>query len=110
MRVMFTQSGGFAGLLRHTCLDVPGLPADERRSVEQLVASSGLTASWERFAAAARDLKQYEIIIAGDAAAIRICCDDRSLPAAARPLVEFLAARSVPGPPPASADTPPVAS
>ena len=48
--------------------------------------------------------------LAGDAAAIRICCDDRSLPAAARPLVEFLAARSVPGPPPAPADTPPIAS
>jgi hypothetical protein len=100
MRITFTQSGGFAGLVRHVRLDTAALDAAERREVEQLVAASTLTASWERFAAAARDLKQYEIVIECDGDAIRVCCDDRCLPESARPLVRFLADRSRPGPPP----------
>lgn len=100
MRITFTQSGGFAGLLRHCSLDATSLGPDERREVESLVRESGLTESWERFNAAARDLKQYEIGIDRDTGSVRICCDDHCLPIAARPLVAFLAARSRPGPPP----------
>ncbi|MFM7107518.1 MAG: protealysin inhibitor emfourin [Planctomycetaceae bacterium] len=102
MRITFTQSGGFAGLLKHCSLDAGSLAADERREIESLVRASGLTESWERFAAAARDLKHYEIEIDRDGGSVRVCCDDRCLPVAARPLVAFLAARSTPGPPPAA--------
>ena len=101
MRITFTQSGGFAGLLKHCSLDAAALAADERREVESLVAAAGLTESWERFTDVARDLKQYEIVIDRDTGTVRVCCDDRCLPVAARPLVGFLAARSRPGPPPA---------
>ncbi|MFN9369549.1 MAG: protealysin inhibitor emfourin [Planctomycetia bacterium] len=103
MRITFTQSGGFAGLVRHVHLDAATLDAAERREVERLVAARGLTESWERFAGAARDLKQYEIVIDSDAATRRICCDDRCLPEPARPLVQYLAARTRPGPPAAPA-------
>lgn len=99
MRITFTQSGGFAGLVRHALIDVATLNAAEQREVERLVATSGLTASWEKFAAAARDLKQYEIVIEGEGNAIHVCCDDRCLPESARPLMRFLADRSRPGPP-----------
>lgn len=105
MRITFIQSGGFAGAVRHACLDTAGLAADERHAVEALVTESGLTMSWERFASAARDLKRYEIVIAGAAGTIRVACDDRCLPDRARPLVGFLIARSRPGLPPA--DPPP---
>jgi hypothetical protein len=100
MRITFTQSGGFAGLIRHACLDAASLAADDRREVEALVSASGLTDSWERFAGAARDLKQYEIVIDRDGVTIRVACDDRCLPDSVRPLVGFLAARSRPGLPP----------
>ncbi len=99
MRITFTQSGGFAGLFRHCRLDATALNADERREVEALVRESGLTESWERFAAMARDVKQYEIEIDRDGGSVRVCCDDQCLPVAARPLVAYLAARSQPGPP-----------
>lgn len=105
MRITFTQSGGFAGLVRNCAIDVAGLAAAEREEVESLVRASGLTESWERFLEAARDLKQYEIVIDRDTGTVRVCCDDHCLPEAARPLVGFLAARSRPGPPPARAAT-----
>lgn len=101
MRITFTQSGGFAGLFRHCALDAGSLTESERRSLEALVEASGLTASWERFTAAGRDLTQYEIVIDRDTASVRVCCDDRCLPAEARPLVSFLQERARPGAPPA---------
>lgn len=100
MRITFTQSGGFAGLLKHCAIDAGSLTAAERRALEALVEASGLTESWERFTAAGRDLKQYEIVIDRDTANVRVCCDDRCLPAEARPLVSFLVERARPGPPP----------
>jgi len=100
MRITFTQSGGFAGLVKSARLDAAALAAEERGRLEQLVHDSGLTDSWERFSDAARDLKQYEIVIDRDTGQVRVCCDDRCLPAAARPLVTFLMEQARPGPPP----------
>ena len=96
MRITFTQSGGFVGALRGCRIDAAGLPVEERRLLEDLVAASGLDASFERFDDAARDRKQYEIHIDRDGGAVRVCCDDHCLPEAARPLVGFLAARATP--------------
>jgi hypothetical protein len=110
MRITFTLSGGFAGLVRHACLDASALGSAERPELERLLAASGLDRSWERFAPAARDLKQYEIVIDRDGSSIRVACDDRCLPDAVRPLVQFLTARSRPGPLPAAdaaVDAPP---
>ena len=101
MRITFTQSGGFAGLVKTARLDAGGLAAGERARLEDLVRASGLTDSWERFSDEARDLEQYEIVIDRETGRGRVCCDDRCLPAAARPLVAFLAGQARPGPPPA---------
>jgi hypothetical protein len=106
MRITFTQSGGFAGLVKSARLDATALPSDDLRRLEELVQASGLTESWERFTDAARDLKQYEIVIDRDAGTIRVCCDERCLTAAMRPLVGFLAERAKPGPPPRAAARP----
>jgi hypothetical protein len=96
MQITFTQSGGFAGAVRGCRIDAAGLPAAERRILEELVAASGLDGSLERFAAAARDRQQYDIRIERDGGTVRVCCDDPCLPEAARPLVRYLAARAGP--------------
>ena len=99
MRITFTQSGGFAGRVRGCRIDTAVLSAEERRTLESLVATSGLDASFTRVAEASRDRKCYEIRIERGGVGIEVTCDDASLPAAARPLVANLAARAVPCPP-----------
>ena len=96
MRITFTQSGGFAGTVRGCRIDALALPAAERRVLEDLLAASGLDGSLERFDEAGRDRKQYELRIDRDGGTVRVRCDDGCLPEAARPLVQFLAARSAP--------------
>jgi len=96
MRITFLQSGGFAGMIKGCEIIATDLAPGERHELESLVAGSGLTESFEQFSATGRDLRQYEIVIERDAAVQRICCDDRSVPEAARPLVAFLSARARP--------------
>ena len=96
MQITFTQSGGFTGAVRGCRIDAADLPAAERRHLEDLVAASGLDAAVGWLDDAARDRKQYEICIDRDGDTVRVCCDDRGLPEAARPLVRFLAARAGP--------------
>lgn len=96
MRISFTQSGGFVGAVSGCRIDTAELDPASRREAEDLVAASGLTESFEQFSPAARDRRQYEITIEADGRSLSIVCDESSLPAAARPLVGFLAARSRP--------------
>lgn len=96
MRITFLQSGGFAGVLRGVRLDAGSLPAAERAELERLVAGCGVERSCECFAPAARDRTQYDLAIERRERVVRLSCDDASLPGAARPLIEFLAARATP--------------
>jgi hypothetical protein len=89
MRITFTQSGGFAGLVKGCRIDTLTLAADERTQVEALVAAAGWTESWERFSEG-RDRWQFEITIDRDAVCVHVVCDDSCLPPVARPLVAFL--------------------
>ena len=112
MRITFMLSGGFAGAVRGCRIDTAGLAAADRVAVEGLVIASGLVASFERFAAAARDRKQYDLAIDRAEMFVRVSCDDASLPDPARPLVAELVKRSTPQPPtfavPDAADRPAV--
>ena len=114
MRITFMLSGGFAGAVRGCRIDTAGLAAADRVAVEGLVIASGLVASFERFAAAARDRKQYDLAIDRAEMFVRVSCDDASLPDPARPLVAELVKRSTPQPPtfavPDAADRPAVAA
>jgi len=96
-RVSFTQSGGFVGVVRSCRIEVAALAAEERASLEQLVAASGLEASCECLSEQCRDGRTYEIVIEHETRVVRAVFDDASLPAAARPLVSFLKARATPG-------------
>ena len=112
MRITFLLSGGFAGAVRGCRIDTAGLAAADRVAIEGLVVASGLVASFERFAAAARDRKQYDLAIDRAEMFVRVSCDDASLPDPARPLVAELVKRSTPQPPtfavPDAADRPAV--
>lgn len=72
------------------------LAAADRVAIEGLVVASGLVVSFERFAAAARDRKQYDPVIDRAEMFVRVSCDDASLPDPARPLVAELVKRSTP--------------
>ena len=98
MRITFMLSGGFAGAVRGCRIDTAGLAAADRVAVEGLVVASGLVASFERFAAAARDRRQYDLAIDRAETFVRVSCDDASLPDPARPLVAELVRRSTPQP------------
>jgi hypothetical protein len=98
MRITFLLSGGFAGAVRGCRIDTAGLAAADRVAIEGLVIASGLVASFERFAAAARDRKQYDLAIDRAEMFVRVSCDDASLPDPARPLVAELVKRSTPQP------------
>lgn len=96
MRISFTQSGGFAGLVRGCHIDTATLPPDDRRRLESLVESSCISGEHEALSHTGRDLRQYEIVIEHVGGAARLCCDERSLPAPARPLVAALVEQSSP--------------
>ena len=98
MRITFMLSGGFAGAVRGCRIDTAGLAAADRVAIEGLVIASGFVASFERFAAAARDRKQYDLAIDRAEMFVRVSCDDASLPDPARPLVAELVKRSTPQP------------
>ena len=114
MRITFMLSGGFAGAVRGCRIDTVGLAAADRAAIEGLVVASGLVASFERLAAAARDQKQYDLAIERSEMFVRVSCDDASLPDPARPLVAELVRRSTPQPltfvVPDAADRPAVAA
>mgnify|MGYP006278362853 CR=1 FL=1 len=99
MRITFMLSGGFAGTIRGCRIDTAASAAADRTELESLVAASGLVASFARFAASARDLRQYDLAIERPEAFVRVSCDDASLPEPARPLVAELVKRSTPQPP-----------
>jgi len=88
MLISFTQSGGFAGLLKRCRIDTAALDPDERTRVESLVVAAGWTASWEKFSEG-RDRFQYEIAIERETT-VHVVCDDSCVPPEARPLVAYL--------------------
>ncbi|MCX7403652.1 MAG: hypothetical protein NTY87_11260 [Planctomycetia bacterium] len=102
IRIDFTQSGGFAGLVKSCTLDNTTLDRADWAVLERLIDSSGLTESLAGMSAAGRDRRCYTLSISRGDGVVVVECDDNSIPAAARPLVAFLTARARPVPPPAT--------
>ena len=96
MQVSFRVSGGVHGLVEGVDLDTEGLDATDASRLEALIAASGLRGRREAFLNAARDMRQYEVVITDRGKVISLACDDRSVPAKARPLIRFLTERSEP--------------
>jgi hypothetical protein len=100
MRISFTQSGGFAGLVSGCRIDTSTLDAAERATVEELVGGAGLDASCECLSDSCRDGRTYEIAIERTTTEVRAVFDDASLPEAVRPLVVYLRRHAKPQRPP----------
>jgi hypothetical protein len=94
MWISFTQSGGFAGLVKHCRVDTAALEREERAQVEALVVAAGWTESWQRFSEG-RDRFQYEITIERETT-VHVVCDDSCVPPEARPLVAYLKEHATP--------------
>lgn len=95
-RVAFTQSGGFAGIVKGCTLDAAALGAAEREEFERLVAEAGLERSAETLSPSARDRKRYSIVIERAGNSVTVVCDDATLPPEARDLLAYLVARARP--------------
>ncbi len=96
MVVRFTQSGGYAGLLKGCELDTKALPPEEAKKLQDLVAASALPSSGEFLSNSSRDLRQYEISIEDGKHRTSIVFDEESLPQSAKPLISYLTKCSKP--------------
>jgi hypothetical protein len=100
MRIEFEMSGGYGGLFAKQPLalrvSADDLPEEARRELTDLVAASGL---WEAEPGpkppGRPDVLHYALAITREGRTRRFEFDDVSLPAAARPLVQFLQARAI---------------
>jgi hypothetical protein len=94
VKLRFTQSGGYAGLIRGVTLDTCDLPEDERQHLESLVRDSGLVGGGTVASSVAIDARQYELVIEDGSVTHTVTFDDTSRPAGAAPLLKELKARS----------------
>ncbi|BAY09923.1 protealysin inhibitor emfourin [Calothrix sp. NIES-2098] len=90
MKVKFSQSGGYAGLIRGCELDTDSLPADEAAKLKSLVEQSGILHAQSKSTPQARDLLNYKITIETNEGAPTVSFDDLSLPENAQPLLKYL--------------------
>lgn len=107
MHITFLLSGGFAGRIQGCRIDTSALADADRIQLEALVAASGLDGAQEFFTDAGRDLRRYGIVIEAGGRAVRLECDERSVPAPVRPLLAALMARASPQPPSFELPAPP---
>jgi hypothetical protein len=98
MKIKFTQSGGFAGLVRGCELSAADLSSRDRQELERLCAAAKLDRVKPTPAKGA-DRQYYEVTIEqGDGAIVDAKFDDSALTDAMVPLITFLRARSKPMP------------
>jgi hypothetical protein len=96
VKLTFTQSGGYAGLIRGVTVDTCDLPDDERQHLESLVRDSGLIGQETSAASGTADARQYELVIEDGSARHTLAFDETNKPATATPLLKALKARSTP--------------
>ena len=90
MKVRFTQSGGFAGLVKGCEIDTTTLSPANAKELEQLVKAAAISASGEFLSRSGRDLQQYEITIEDGGRKTSVIFDDQTVPQSAKPLIGYL--------------------
>jgi hypothetical protein len=88
--VRFTQSGGFAGLVKGCEIDTTTLSPANAKELEQLVKAAAISASGEFLSRSGRDLQQYEITIEDGGRKTSVIFDDQTAPQSAKPLIGYL--------------------
>jgi hypothetical protein len=96
MQVSFTQSGGFANLVKGCNLDTASLSAADGATLSQLIEESGLLHLKSSVSATARDAILYEISVATNGLQHDWTFDDATLPPSASPLISYLQSHSSP--------------
>src|SRR5947208_1908737 len=96
MRIEFTQSGGFAGLVKGCSVDTDSLPAADADQLHAAVRTSGISGSIQSLSQGSRDRIQYQITIDDKGTRSKAEYDDGTLPEQARPLLALLRGRSAP--------------
>jgi hypothetical protein len=99
MKVVFRQSGGFAGLMLGTELNTNDLPPEEAATLRSLVRQSDLQRPIGETASRARDLRTYEITVETDEGDVHhVAFDDSNVPRGVGPLLDMLRERAGPRP------------
>ena len=99
MKLHFTQSGGYAGLIRGISVDTNTLPDSEGQRLEELLNSSGLLETPAVASSRARDALQYELVVEDGNVTRTFVFDDTTKPPDAAPLLRELKAKAKPQPP-----------
>lgn len=95
MKLVFEQSGGFAGLFRRTELDTAAMLPREAAELRALVEQAGLRGVQRKETPQAADLTIYEIRVeTDDGGHWEASFDDLSIPREAVPLLLFLRRRA----------------
>lgn len=90
MKVQFTQSGGFGGMVRQCALDTSTMDAEEAKTLEALVKKADISTSGEERSLKARDLEEYEISIDDGHGGVTVVRDQSTLTTEAKALVAYL--------------------
>jgi hypothetical protein len=96
MRVIFIQSGGYAGLIRGCEFDTESLPPEEAEALHSLVKKSNIKGNQKLVTRDARDLRTYTITVEKNEERNSISFDDMSVPKEVRELLGFLESRAKP--------------
>jgi hypothetical protein len=94
MKVRYRQTGGYGGLVLGCELDTETLPPSEGQELARLVKQAALDKVGVKKNPSGRDLTNYEIAVEDNSRAVKASFDDMSIPAAARPLLDFLRSRA----------------
>jgi hypothetical protein len=99
MKIVFHQSGGYAGLIRGAEVDTEQLPADRRAELERLVRQSGVLDLPSAEVCLTRDSFQYDLTLETDRRVVHVSLSDPDVPPSVAPLLEYLQRIAQPRPP-----------
>jgi emfourin len=97
VKIIFRQSGGFAGLIKGAELDAEALDPQQAAELKRLLDQE--PAAESKAAGKERDLYEYEIALEEDGRKRTLHFNDSQVPDALRPLLKVLKQKSKPRPP-----------
>ncbi|MFN6558855.1 MAG: protealysin inhibitor emfourin [Nostoc sp. ChiSLP01] len=92
MRISFERTGGFAGISKKTTVDTAELPANEAKTLLQLVEAGDLFRLPERITSPnpQSDRFQYKLTVEDNGKQHTVTVSEAALPGTLRPLIEWL--------------------
>lgn len=92
MRIEFTRTGGFAGMRLTKSFDTDTMSADQASELSALVESAGFFDLPEELRSGGADQLHYKVSVADDGKTHTVDADERAVPPALAPLVQYLMA------------------